>query len=123
MNASAPDLPLYKAKLDRNQQMAKEGIVSRQALDDADRDYLAALTKRDSSKAQIGVDQAKLKQARAQVAQSRASLKQLEEQLSYTTIIAPMDGVIRTRILEPGDMASPQRPVFMLAITGPSLKV
>src|SRR4029078_6371980 len=83
-NASAPDLPMYKAKLERNQQMAKEGIVSKQALDDADRDYLAALTKRDSSKAQIGVDTAKLKQARAQ---SKASLKQLEEQLAYTTIV------------------------------------
>jgi multidrug resistance efflux pump len=45
----------------------KDGIVSRQALDDANCDYLAALTKRDSSKAQISVDTAKLKQAHAQV--------------------------------------------------------
>ena len=68
VNAAAPDLPMYKATLDRNQQLAKEGIVSRQALDDANKDYLAALTRRDSSKAQIGVDNAKLKQAKAQVA-------------------------------------------------------
>ena len=89
VNAAAPDLPMYKATLDRNLEMQKEGIVSRQALDDANRDYLAALTRRDTSKAQIGVDTAKLKQARAQVMQSQASLKQLEEQLSYTTIVAP----------------------------------
>jgi HlyD family secretion protein len=80
--------------------------VSRQALDDSNRDYLAALTKRDSSKAQIGVDNAKLKQARAQVMQSQASLKQLEEQLSYTTIVAPMDGVILSRDVEIGDAVS-----------------
>ena len=74
VNANAPDLPMYKATLDRNMEMQKEGIVSRQVLDDANKDYLAALTRRDSSKAQIGVDTAKLKQARAQVQQSQASL-------------------------------------------------
>ncbi|HEX4285407.1 MAG TPA: efflux RND transporter periplasmic adaptor subunit [Terracidiphilus sp.] len=106
VNAAAPDLPMYKATLDRNLQMEKEGVVSRQALDNANRDYLAALNKRDSSKAQIGVDTAKLKQAHAQVLQSQASLKQLEEQLSYTTIIAPMDGVILSRDVEIGDAVS-----------------
>jgi HlyD family secretion protein len=106
VNAAAPDLPMYKATLDRNLQMQKEGIVSRQVLDDANKDYLAALTRRDSSKAQIGVDSAKLKQARAQVQQSQASLKQLEEQLGYTTIVAPMDGVILSRDVEIGDAVS-----------------
>ena len=106
VNAAAPDLPMYKATLDRNQEMATAGIVSRQALDDANKDYLAALTRRDSSKAQIGVDSAKLRQAKAQVQQNQASLKQLEEQLSYTTIVAPMDGVILSRDVEIGDAVS-----------------
>jgi HlyD family secretion protein len=106
VTASAPDLPLYKVTLDRNLEMQKEGVVSRQALDDANRDYLAALTRRDAAKAQIGVDTARLKQARAQVMQSQASLKQLEEQLSYTTIVAPMDGVILSRDVEIGDAVS-----------------
>jgi HlyD family secretion protein len=106
VNAAAPDLPMYKATLDRNLQMQKEGIVSRQALDDANKDYLAALTRRDSAKAQIGVDAAKLKQARAQVMQSKASLNQYEEQLGYTTILAPMDGVILSRDVEIGDAVS-----------------
>ena len=106
VNAAAPDLPMYKATLDRNLEMKKEGLVSQQALDDANKDYLAALTRRDSSKAQIGVDNAKLKQAHAQVLQSQASLKQLEEQLGYTTIVAPMDGVILSRDVEIGDAVS-----------------
>jgi len=106
VNAAAPDLPMYKATLDRNLAMQKEGIVSRQTLDDANKEYLAALTKRDSSQAQIGVDNAKLKQARAQVMQSQAGLKQLEEQLGYTTIEAPMDGVILSRDVEIGDAVS-----------------
>jgi HlyD family secretion protein len=106
VNAAAPDLPMYKATLDRNLEMQKEGIVSRQVLDDANKDYLAALTKRDAFKAQTGVDTAKLKQARAQVLQSQASLQQLEEQLSYTNIVAPMDGVILSRDVEMGDAVS-----------------
>ena len=106
VNAAAPDLPMYKLTLDRNLQMAKDGIVSQQALDDANRDYLAALNKRDGAHAQIGVDTARLKQARAQVLEAQASLKQLEEQLSYTTIVAPMDGVILSRDVEKGDAVS-----------------
>jgi HlyD family secretion protein len=106
VNAAAPDLPMYKATLDRNLEMQHEGIVSRQTLDDANRDYLAALTKRNSAQAQIGVDSARLKQARAQVLQSQATLNQLEEQLSYTTIVAPMDGVILSRDVEIGDAVS-----------------
>jgi HlyD family secretion protein len=106
VNAAAPDLPMYKATLDRNLQMAKEGIVSQQALDNANRDYQAALNKRDAARAQIGVDNAKLKQALAQVAQNQASLKQLEEQLSYTTVTSPIDGVVLSRDVEMGDAVS-----------------
>jgi HlyD family secretion protein len=106
VNAAAPDLPMYKTTLDRTLQMQKEGVVSQQALDNADRDYLAALNKRDAARAQIGVDTARLKQARAQVLQNQASLQQLEEQLSYTTILAPMDGVILSRDVEIGDAVS-----------------
>ncbi|HEY1766612.1 MAG TPA: efflux RND transporter periplasmic adaptor subunit [Terracidiphilus sp.] len=106
VNAAAPDLPMYKATLDRNLEMQREGIVSRQTLDDANRDYLAALTKRNSAQAQVGVDTARLKQAKAQVLASQATLNQLEEQLSYTTIVAPMDGVILSRDVEIGDAIS-----------------
>jgi len=106
VNAAAPDLPMYKTTLDRNVEMVKQGLVPQQSLDNANRDYLAALTRRDSAKAQIGVDGAKLKQAKAQVAQSEATLNQLLEQLSYTTIMAPMDGVILSRDVEIGDAVS-----------------
>jgi len=106
VNAAAPDLPMYKVTLDRNTEMVKEGLVPQQSLDNANRDYLAALNKRDTAKAQLGVDGAKLKQAKAQVAQSQATLNQLTEQLSYTTIQAPMDGEVLSRDVEIGDAVS-----------------
>ncbi len=106
VSAEAPDLPMYKHTYDRAQQMAKDGVVSQQALDDAQQRYLFAANTRDKALAQITVDTSKLHQAEAQVAQSQSSLKQLEEQLSYTTITSPMDGVILSRDVEKGDAVS-----------------
>ncbi|HVW77756.1 MAG TPA: efflux RND transporter periplasmic adaptor subunit [Alloacidobacterium sp.] len=106
VNAAAPDLPMYKSTYDRNRAMQSDGIVSQQALDDAQRNYVAAANKRDASVAQISVDQAKLKQAVAQVQQAQASLDQLNEQLSYTTLVSPMDGVVLSRDVEIGDAVS-----------------
>ena len=41
VNAEAPDLPMYKDTYQRNLAMLKDGIVSQQTLDNAERDYLA----------------------------------------------------------------------------------
>lgn len=106
VSAEAPDLPMYKHTYDRAQQMSSAGVVSQQALDDAQQRYLFAANTRDKAVAQIAVDTSKLQQARAQVAQSQASLKQLQEQLSYTTITSPMDGTILSRDVELGDAVS-----------------
>jgi len=106
VNAEAPDLPMYKDTYQRNLQMEKDGIVSQQALDNAERDYLSQKNKRDGAVAQIGVDEAKLKQAQAQVQQAQASLDQLNEQLSYTTLVAPIDGMVLSRDVEVGDAVS-----------------
>jgi len=106
ISAEAPDLPMYKHTYDRALQMSKDGVVSQQALDDAQQKYLFAANTRDKAVAQIAVDTSKLHQAQAQVQQSQASLKQLQEQLSYTTIASPMDGVILSRDVELGDAIS-----------------
>ena len=106
VNALAPDLPMYQQTYQRNLEMQKEGIVSQQTLDNAERDYLANKNKQQSSAAQILVDDAKLRQAQAQVQQNQASLEQLNEQLSYTTLTSPIDGVVLSRDVEMGDAVS-----------------
>jgi HlyD family secretion protein len=106
VNAQAPDLPMYKHTFDRAQQMSTLGVVSQQALDDAQQKYLAAANTRDKAVSQISVDTSKLKQAQAQVSQAQASLKQLQDQLSYTIITSPMDGVVLSRDVEVGDAVS-----------------
>ena len=65
-----------------------------------------ALNKQNVSKAQVTVLKAKIAQSQAQVAQDQANLKQLEEQLSYTDIISPIDGIVLSRDVEMGDAVS-----------------
>ncbi len=48
-----------------------------------------------------------------------AQLALLRQQLADAALFAPSDATVRTRIMEPGEMASPTRPVFSLAITDP----
>jgi HlyD family secretion protein len=106
VNAEAPDLPMYKHTYERAREMQADGVVSAQALDDAQQKYLAAANLRDKAVSQISVDTAKLHQAQAQVQQAQAALSQLEEQLSYTNITSPMDGVVLSRDVEKGDAVS-----------------
>lgn len=106
VDAEGPDVPLLKRAYDRAQGMAKDGVVSASALDDAEKNYKMALNKQDVSKAQLRVLEAKIGQAQGQVAQDRANLKQLEEQLGYTTIESPIDGIVLSRDVEIGDAVS-----------------
>ena len=57
--------------------------------------------------------------ARAQVKADAAALALARRQLHDTTLRAPADGVIQTRILEVGDMASPATPALTLALNNP----
>ena len=49
----------------------------------------------------------------------QAQLALLRQQLTDAELQAPLDAVVRSRIVEPGEMASPQKPAFTLAITDP----
>jgi len=106
VDAEGPDVPLLKRQYDRSTEMAKDGVVSASALDDADRNYKMALNKQNVAKAQVTVLKAKIAQSQAEMARDRANLAQLEEQLSYTDIVSPIDGIVLSRDVEMGDAVS-----------------
>jgi len=106
VDAEGPDVPVLKRAYDRATSMAKDGVVSASALDDAEKNYEMALNKQNVSKAQVTVLKAKIAQSQANVAQDEANLKQLEEQLSYTDIISPIDGIVLSRDVQMGDAVS-----------------
>jgi HlyD family secretion protein len=48
-----------------------------------------------------------------------AQLALLRQEFADAELFAPSNATVRTRIMEPGEMASPTKPVFSLAITDP----
>ncbi len=106
VDAEGPDVPLNKRAYERAEGMAKDGVVSASALDDAEKNYELSLNKQNVAKAQVMVLKAKIAQAQAQVLEDQANLKQLDEQLSYTDIISPIDGIVLSRDVEMGDAVS-----------------
>jgi len=109
---------------ERIRETSKAGATSRQALDNI--------------QAQLDVEQAQLKvkekalnlaiegPRKEDIAAAKNNLKTLEASLSLLQIrltdmalTSPATGVIQNRILEPGEMASPSRPVVTLALTDP----
>lgn len=97
--------------------------ISQQELDNAYHDM-------EAKQATMSVAEAALQEAKAgprqeDIAGAEAGLQALRnEQLRYIYLLsqyelqAPDDGVIRSRLLEAGDMASPSRPVFKLSLPG-----
>ena len=57
--------------------------------------------------------------AEAQLKAIGAQLALLEQQFKDAGLVTPINGVVRSRLLEPGEIASPQRPVLSLAIIDP----
>lgn len=58
---------------------------------------------------------AALDSAKAEVERAKAQLDYDRRQLEDTRIYAPVNGIVQNRILEPGDMAFPQSPVYTIA--------
>jgi HlyD family secretion protein len=105
----------------RMQQLYAQGAISRQELDNAEASFkMTAATLQNNTAAhqmaQIGYRQEDIDAADAQLQQLQENLRTQEYNLSQATLIAPQDGVIRSRLLEPGDMASSQKPVFLLGL-------
>lgn len=58
-------------------------------------------------------------EAEARLRGDEAQVAYLKQILADAKLLAPTDATVRSRILEPGEIASPQKAVFTLAITDP----
>ena len=84
--------------LRRRQELVGIGGVSQEDLEDAQ-------TKRDTQKANLVA--------------AEAALQVSKDNLLYTEAFAPTDGVILTRIREPGTVVNPADPVYTLSVSSP----
>lgn len=127
VSAAQADAELARQQLERLQsirQTTSGRAVSQQDLDAAQARQKTALAQLENvRKAQqlvvTGPRKEDIAQAQAQLDVAVASLAVLKHQLQEAQLKAPINAVVRARLMEPGDMASPQRPVFTLAITDP----
>ncbi len=108
----------------RQVSLAQQDFVSPQAVDNAAaalkgaRAELAA-RRQALALAVKGPRKEDIDAARAALEADRAALALARRELADTSLYAPASGVIDDRILEPGDMANPQTPVYTLALSNP----
>ncbi|HEY2249475.1 MAG TPA: efflux RND transporter periplasmic adaptor subunit [Planctomycetaceae bacterium] len=124
VGSARADAANARMKFERFQALAEKNAVSRQDRDDAKAALDVAEARLEVSEkalelAVLGPRQEDVLQAEAQLRGLQAQLEFLKQQLKDAELVAPVDGVIRTRLMEPGELASPQKPVFSLAITDP----
>ena len=125
-NVAAARAKLVDAQItfERTQNLYREQAASKQVLDDAEASLKTARAdlKVEEEALALAVEGPRveeIEEARAMLKADQAELALAREVLKDTELYAPTDGIIRNRILELGDMATPQTPVFTLALTNP----
>lgn len=113
--------------LERLQNTAKQTAgraVSAQELDNARSQLQVAqaqldVAKQRASLVQIGPRAEDIARAEAQLKVAKAEQALLQHRLYLAELRAPQAGMVRARLVEPGDMASPQRAAYTIALTDP----
>jgi HlyD family secretion protein len=108
----------------RQEVLAANDATSRQDLDNARAVAGVAQAKVEQNRKALalaieGPRKEDIAQAQAQLRADQAQSALAQKQLADARLTAPMDAVVRSRLMEPGEMASPLKPVFSLAITDP----
>lgn len=107
-----------QGKLGKQRLASPEDVDQARAAADA-AEAEAAAAEQTYSLAAAGPRTEEIAQARAQLQAQKANLALTQAQLADATLTAPAEGIVRERILQPGDWASPQTPVLTLALTNP----
>ncbi|HYP09380.1 MAG TPA: efflux RND transporter periplasmic adaptor subunit [Bryobacteraceae bacterium] len=105
------DLANAKVNLERNQKLAAEGVVAKQALDDAKARYDRAIAKvnglqKSYELVKIGPRQEQIDAVRGEIVEARGSVSFFESQLNNTIIRAPVTGTVLEREVEKGEFVT-----------------
>jgi len=108
----------------RQQDLVARHFVAQQQADDALAAAEAAQARFQSLQetlklVRMGPRKEDIAAAKALLRASQAALDVARKSLADASLNAPENGIIQERILEPGDMATPLRPVYTLALTDP----
>jgi len=106
IEATTPELEFARRDHERAKALFAEKVASLQALDDAEKGHKMATNRQELLGAVARSATALVTQARARVAAAQAALERAEEELHYTTIRSPINGMVLARDRELGDAVS-----------------
>ncbi len=109
----------------RYEQLFKRGVVTEKERDSVKLSYDTAKSRVDDAEAALRQAKSNLKKIEAteqeieaavsQIRQAKAAFEQSDIQLQYTRLLAPYNGIITSRNVEPGEVVSPGREVLTMA--------
>lgn len=129
--AANADLEAARLKFERTQNLSREGVAAAQELDQARTAYEAARAKVDALRKQVDAQAAAVALARAnaeQIAMRRSQVQANEAlqeaaaaqrakadvRLAYTSVSAPIAGVVDVRAAREGEVVTPGQPIVTL---------
>jgi HlyD family secretion protein len=120
LNQAKFDLENKEAHYERMKPLFERGVISKEVLDNAEAALKIAKASLEKAKENYilvkeGPRKEDIEDAKAQVDQARASLKLNETQISYTTLYAPISGVVLVKSGEIGEVVNPGTSILTLA--------
>lgn len=112
------------AEVKRQTELATSQFASQQELDKVLSNHAEAvagliMAQQSHSLMREGARREDIRAAEASLASAEAALAQARTALDDTRLLAPADGIVLARILEPGSMVTAQTPVYTLALPDP----
>jgi HlyD family secretion protein len=110
---------LARTTAERLERLFRDGVVPAQRRDEADANAKAARAAADAAKAVhemavAGARREDREAAAAVVRQAQGAVSEVEAYLGETTLVAPRDGEVAARNVEPGELAAPGYPIVTL---------
>jgi len=130
LESAKSSLELANARVERNRQLADEGAIARDRLDEiltsaSNRRAELAQAKAQLSRARERLEQLRngprveaIAQAEASVQSAQATVNQLEVELEQTIVRAPASGLVAERLAQVGDVTSNTKKLFSLIENG-----
>jgi len=117
-------LVLARTQLDRQAELAQRDIASHQAHEMARAAYDQAAASLQAARAVLalavsGPRSEDIRQARAALAAERSTLSIARRRLDDSVLKAPNEGIILSRVREPGSIVGPAEPIVTLSLSSP----
>lgn len=111
MDEARADLDQAEAAYERTKKLFESGIVTSQKLEIDKSGFLQAKARKERSE---GLELS----AKAAIRQAEEIVKEAQIALDYSEITAPATGVVAQRMIDPGDLAVPGKPLLIVQTSG-----